>query len=391
MILRAPQRMVEYWNNPLETAEALRPHDGERPWLHTGDLAYMDDDGYLFIVDRKKDLIKTSGFQVWPREIEEVISAHPAVHRGRRRRRSGSGERRGGQGVGRAQAGTASHRRRAARVLPRAARSLQGAGAESSSEPSCPRRWSARSCAARSPRQSDGRQSDRSRDADAACRRRSSACAELVWRRAQRAPRACRRGRRSCPRVTGTRVPSTGDHAADRAPSATARAATDLGVVDDRAGLRREARAIRRRDSRGRRRPRTPCAALRACPPSIRCRARQPEQDERRIDGCNRPRRSRRRAPVARRHVVQRAVRLHVLQPDALARRNGGQRANLVERPDPRPRVAAARISRRPKSAEVGKAGMRADRDAVLPRQRDRLAHGRRDRRRESRRRCWPR
>jgi long-chain acyl-CoA synthetase len=78
MILLAPQCMAEYWNNPLETAEALREHDGER-WLHTGDLAYMDEDGYLFIVDRKKDLIKTSGFQVWPREIEEVISAHPAV------------------------------------------------------------------------------------------------------------------------------------------------------------------------------------------------------------------------------------------------------------------------------------------------------------------------
>jgi long-chain acyl-CoA synthetase len=78
MIMRAPQFMAEYWNNPLETAEALRDHDGEI-WLHTGDLAYMDEDGYLFIVDRKKDLIKTSGFQVWPREIEEVISALPAV------------------------------------------------------------------------------------------------------------------------------------------------------------------------------------------------------------------------------------------------------------------------------------------------------------------------
>jgi long-chain acyl-CoA synthetase len=78
MILRAPQYMAEYWNNPLETAETLRTHDGET-WLHTGDLAYMDEDGYLFIVDRKKDLIKTSGFQVWPREIEEVISALPSV------------------------------------------------------------------------------------------------------------------------------------------------------------------------------------------------------------------------------------------------------------------------------------------------------------------------
>ena len=50
-------------------------------WLHTGDLAYIDEEGYVFLVDRKKDMLKTSGFQVWPREIEEVISAHPAVWR----------------------------------------------------------------------------------------------------------------------------------------------------------------------------------------------------------------------------------------------------------------------------------------------------------------------
>jgi long-chain acyl-CoA synthetase len=79
MIMRAPQRMLEYWNNPVETSEVLRTHDAGGPWLHTGDLAYMDDDGYVFLVDRKKDLVKTSGFQVWPREIEEVLSAHPAV------------------------------------------------------------------------------------------------------------------------------------------------------------------------------------------------------------------------------------------------------------------------------------------------------------------------
>ena len=81
--MAAPQLMAGYWNLPGETATVLRDHvepDGTtRRWLHTGDLAYMDDDGYLFIVDRKKDLIKTSGFQVWPREIEEVIASHPAV------------------------------------------------------------------------------------------------------------------------------------------------------------------------------------------------------------------------------------------------------------------------------------------------------------------------
>ena len=78
----APQLMAGFWNRPDETAGALRNHleDGcMRRWLHTGDLGYLDDDGYLFIVDRKKDLIKTSGYQVWPREVEEVLASHPAI------------------------------------------------------------------------------------------------------------------------------------------------------------------------------------------------------------------------------------------------------------------------------------------------------------------------
>jgi long-chain acyl-CoA synthetase len=78
----APQLMVGFWNQPEETATVLRDHvdaDGTRRWLHTGDLGYLDQDGYLFIVDRKKDLIKTSGYQVWPREIEEALASHPAV------------------------------------------------------------------------------------------------------------------------------------------------------------------------------------------------------------------------------------------------------------------------------------------------------------------------
>jgi long-chain acyl-CoA synthetase len=78
VLIRAPQLMVGYWDDPAETASTVQVHDGER-WLHTGDLGYLDQDGYLFIVDRKKDLIKTSGYQVWPREIEEVVAAHPAV------------------------------------------------------------------------------------------------------------------------------------------------------------------------------------------------------------------------------------------------------------------------------------------------------------------------
>ncbi|MEO8576407.1 MAG: long-chain fatty acid--CoA ligase [Gemmatimonadales bacterium] len=78
--IRAPQIMQGYWRRPEETKEMIREDaDGNRT-LYTGDLGYMDAEGYLFIVDRKKDLIKTSGYQVWPREIEEVISSHPAVH-----------------------------------------------------------------------------------------------------------------------------------------------------------------------------------------------------------------------------------------------------------------------------------------------------------------------
>ena len=79
LILRAPQHLSEYWNNPAETADTLRIHGPGAPWVHTGDLAYMDEDGYIFLVDRKKDMLKTSGFQVWPREIEEVLATHPAV------------------------------------------------------------------------------------------------------------------------------------------------------------------------------------------------------------------------------------------------------------------------------------------------------------------------
>lgn len=80
IVLKAPQLMQGYWQRPDETREMIRLSDNGDRLLYTGDLGYLDEDGYLFIVDRKKDLIKTSGYQVWPREIEEVISSHPAVH-----------------------------------------------------------------------------------------------------------------------------------------------------------------------------------------------------------------------------------------------------------------------------------------------------------------------
>ncbi len=72
--MRCPQMMLGYYQHPTETANTIR--DG---WLFTGDLGYLDEEGYLFIVDRKKDVIKPSGFQVWPRDVEEVISSHPSV------------------------------------------------------------------------------------------------------------------------------------------------------------------------------------------------------------------------------------------------------------------------------------------------------------------------
>ncbi len=74
LILAGPQVMKGYHNMPTETANVLR--DG---WLYTGDIAYMDEDGFFYIVDRKKELIKPGGFQVWPREVEEVLMTHEAV------------------------------------------------------------------------------------------------------------------------------------------------------------------------------------------------------------------------------------------------------------------------------------------------------------------------
>jgi long-chain acyl-CoA synthetase len=80
LILRGPQVMKGYHNMPTETDNTLRDlEDGGQPWLFTGDIARMDEDGYFYIVDRKKELIKPGGYQVWPREVEEAISAHPKV------------------------------------------------------------------------------------------------------------------------------------------------------------------------------------------------------------------------------------------------------------------------------------------------------------------------
>ena len=74
LLVKGPQVMSGYWDQPEETDQVLK--DG---WLHTGDIATVDEDGYFYIVDRKKDLILTAGYNVYPREVEEVLYQHPKV------------------------------------------------------------------------------------------------------------------------------------------------------------------------------------------------------------------------------------------------------------------------------------------------------------------------
>jgi len=74
IVIRGPNVMKGYWQRPEATAEALAGG-----WFHTGDLARVDSDGYFYIVDRKKDLIIRGGYNIYPREIEELLYEHPAV------------------------------------------------------------------------------------------------------------------------------------------------------------------------------------------------------------------------------------------------------------------------------------------------------------------------
>ncbi len=74
LVIRGPQVMSGYWNKPDETASALR-----NGWLYTGDLATMDDDGYFYIMDRKKDMVIVGGYNVYPREVDEVLLEHPYI------------------------------------------------------------------------------------------------------------------------------------------------------------------------------------------------------------------------------------------------------------------------------------------------------------------------
>lgn len=74
LVVKGPQVMKGYWKRPEETSEVLR-----NGWLYTGDLGKMDEDGYFYITDRKKDLIKYKGYSVYPRELEDILYEHPAV------------------------------------------------------------------------------------------------------------------------------------------------------------------------------------------------------------------------------------------------------------------------------------------------------------------------
>lgn len=74
IVLAGPQIVPGYWEKPEETAHAF--HDG---WFHTGDVGVMDEHGWFYVVDRKKDMINASGYKVWPREVEDVLYQHPAV------------------------------------------------------------------------------------------------------------------------------------------------------------------------------------------------------------------------------------------------------------------------------------------------------------------------
>ncbi len=114
--------MKGYWNMPTETANALRTGpDGQPGWFYSGDIGYMDEDGYFHISDRKKDMIIAGGYNIYPAEVEAVLFEHPKVQEaaviGVPDERTG----RDSQGLCRAQRGRERHRGGDHRFLPRAA------------------------------------------------------------------------------------------------------------------------------------------------------------------------------------------------------------------------------------------------------------------------------
>jgi long-chain acyl-CoA synthetase len=81
LCMSGPQIMLGYWNKKEETEEMIRTDENGVRWLHTGDIAKMDDEGYFFIVDRKKDMIIVSGFNVYPTDIEEILYRHEKIEK----------------------------------------------------------------------------------------------------------------------------------------------------------------------------------------------------------------------------------------------------------------------------------------------------------------------
>ena len=141
--IRGPQVMAGYWNRPDETAKVMTP-DG---FFKSGDMGFMDERGYVKIVDRKKDMILVSGFNVYPNEIEDVVALHPGVLEVRGDRRAGRAFRRSAEALHR-QEGPGADRRGRARLLQGATSPATSARSTSSSAPTCRRRRSARFCAA---------------------------------------------------------------------------------------------------------------------------------------------------------------------------------------------------------------------------------------------------
>ncbi|MBQ8974253.1 MAG: AMP-binding protein, partial [Oscillospiraceae bacterium] len=80
IVLSGPTVMKEYMNQPEETANTLRKHDDGMTWLYTGDLGYMDEDGFVYFKGRSKRMIITSGYNVYPAQLENILDAHELVH-----------------------------------------------------------------------------------------------------------------------------------------------------------------------------------------------------------------------------------------------------------------------------------------------------------------------
>ena len=366
---------------PLSSCASTRDGAGARRWLHTGDLGYLDEDGYLFIVDRKKDMIKTSGFQVWPREIEEALATHPAVAEVGV---AGMSDPVKGEVVHAwvvLRAGETRDRAGLARVLPRTARAYKvparvefrrvaaeddgregaAAGAEGRDQ-AAPIALTVTPAASRPARSLAARSAGAGRVAVDADR------VDLERRRSSRRSRS-----RPCPSPSG--------------PHATR---PTTAIVNDGARTLPRTRASRpaayARSANASAATRSPAArpAFRSSEPG------SPNRISDRSKAATARAMAAGEAGVAGRHVEERAVRLHVLEPDALGGGHAGDRGNLIEH------EVLGLLGRHEHLApaeadEIGKAGMGADGDAVRLGERGSCREGRMGRRRGIRRRRWPR